>query len=168
MLLNNLSKCVSSRIPKYSQNVFTNCSLVAPKNKAIIFSVRTCAARKMYGSEEGHHTKNEVRKEKWIRKRMRRSLGGEYREYLGLQASAMSIGEPLVDGLDWSFADGRPGVPGMRQIKQLYREKDYAYEIKAALDLVKQFEEANLAKQEEEDLVNQSKESLKPKGAKVL
>lgn len=56
----------------------------------------------------------------------------------------------------------------MRQIKQLYREKDYAYEIKAALDLVKQFEEANLAKQEEEDLINQSKESLKPKGEKVL
>ena len=34
----------------------------------------------VYGTEEGHHIKNEVRKEKWIRKRMRRPLGGDWRE----------------------------------------------------------------------------------------
>jgi hypothetical protein len=36
------------------------------------------------------------------------------------------------------------------------------------LDLVKQFEQANLDKQEEEALAYQSKESLKSKGDKVL
>ena len=33
---------------------------------------------KLYGSEEGHHTKNEVRKEKWIRKRCRKLMGADW------------------------------------------------------------------------------------------
>ena len=32
----------------------------------------------MYGSEDGHDLKNEVRKERWIKKRYRKTLGGEW------------------------------------------------------------------------------------------
>jgi hypothetical protein len=33
---------------------------------------------KLYGNEEGHHNKNEVRKEKWIRKTYRKSMGAQW------------------------------------------------------------------------------------------
>ena len=33
---------------------------------------------KLYGFEEGHHSKNEVRKENWIKKRYRRSMGAQW------------------------------------------------------------------------------------------
>jgi hypothetical protein len=32
----------------------------------------------LYGNEDGHDLKNEVRKEKWILKRCRKTLGGEW------------------------------------------------------------------------------------------
>ena len=63
-----------------------------------------------YGSEEGFGRKNEVRKERWIRKRRRRSLGGDYREWRGLARNPNEAG-PLVTMEDWSYADGRQGVP---------------------------------------------------------
>ena len=47
------------------------------------FSVSCQAPAKrhiIYGTEEGHDVKNEVRKERWIRKRQRRPLGGDWRE----------------------------------------------------------------------------------------
>ena len=47
------------------------------------FSVSCQAPAKrhiIYGTEEGHDVKNEVRKERWIRKRQRRPLGGGWRE----------------------------------------------------------------------------------------
>ena len=41
---------------------------------------RTMSGRrdKLYGSEDGHDLKNEVRKEHWIKKRFRKTLGGEW------------------------------------------------------------------------------------------
>ena len=63
-----------------------------------------------YGSEEGHSRKNEVRKEGWIRKQMRRPLGGDFRESRGLAKNPNESG-PLLDLPDWSFADGREGIP---------------------------------------------------------
>ena len=63
-----------------------------------------------YGHEEGHDRKNEVRKEWWIRKRTRRSLGGDFREMQGLTRNP-NQGGPLLDIQDWSFMDGREGVP---------------------------------------------------------
>jgi hypothetical protein len=33
---------------------------------------------KLYGSEEGHGLKNEVKKEKWIKKRYRKTLGRQW------------------------------------------------------------------------------------------
>jgi len=63
-----------------------------------------------YGSEEGFGRKNEVRKESWIRKRRRRSLGGDYREERGLARNPSEAG-PLLALQDWTYADGRQGVP---------------------------------------------------------
>jgi len=163
MLLNNLAKCASPRISLFSPTVFSNYLNVFPKNTVTLFSVREMGFRKQYGSEEGHHTKNEVRKEKWIRKRQRRSLGGDYREYQGLPRSVISCGEPLVDGIDWSFADGRPGIPGQKQIKLIFNQKEYASEIKAALDLVNKFEQVNLEELKQEELSVQLKKTLKYK-----
>ena len=64
-----------------------------------------------YGSEEGFGQKNEVKKEKWIRKHMlNRTCGADFRELRGLTRNP-NKGGPLYDIPDWSFADGRPGIP---------------------------------------------------------
>ena len=64
-----------------------------------------------YGSEEGFGRKNEVRNEAWIRKRSRRTLGGNFREAQGLTRNPNAGHSPLADLPEWSFVDGRPGVP---------------------------------------------------------
>lgn len=39
-----------------------------------------------------------------------RTLGGDWRENLGLERNPSKDG-PLYDIPDWSYADGRPGIP---------------------------------------------------------
>ena len=50
-------------------------------NIVIYFRLITklCLRHIIYGVEEGHDTKNEVRKDRWIRKRKRKALGGVWR-----------------------------------------------------------------------------------------
>ena len=64
-----------------------------------------------YGAEEGHGKRNEAKKEHWIRKRLHQPRGGEWRESLGLTANQNKEG-PMYELPDWSYADGRPGIPG--------------------------------------------------------
>ena len=64
-----------------------------------------------YGSEEGFGRKNEVRNERWIKKHSRRPLGGNFREGQGLTRNPNAGYSPLASLPDWSYADGRPGIP---------------------------------------------------------
>ncbi|XP_023327638.1 39S ribosomal protein L52, mitochondrial [Eurytemora carolleeae] len=135
----------------------------------LVVQSRTATRHIIYGVEEGHDTKNEVRKDRWIRKRKRKALGGVWREDQGLPSNIHSEG-PLIDDMDWSFADGRPGVPSFPQIKRMYKQKQYATEIKAALDLVKSYQEANtkLQLEKEEEVKQYTTSKLKQKGHQPL
>jgi len=76
------------------------------------------------------------------------------------------FGSHLVEGADWSFADGRPGVPSLGQLDRMNKQKKYAMEIKAALDVVKEFQAANInSEREAEEQSRAIQESrLKKKG----
>jgi len=66
-----------------------------------------------------------VRKEKWIRKNMpNRTLGGDWRENLGLERNPSKEG-PLYDIPDWSYADGRPGIPRLSLFHEIMLIKVY-------------------------------------------
>ena len=95
--------------------LLTKISLSSPQlvrfSPVQISSVRNKTRAKKYGSEEGFDVKNEVRKEKWIRKNSpNRTCGGEYRSRLGLGRNVNRHG-PLYDIPDWKYADGTPGIP---------------------------------------------------------
>jgi len=114
-----------------------------------IYHARTATRHSVYGTEEGHHIKNEVRKEKWIRKRMRRPLGGDWREAQGIPRNIHCNEGPFAEGSEWSYADGRPGVPSFTQLKRTYEQRQYAHNVKAALDLVKSYQQSYKDKQKE-------------------
>merc|ERR1711913_143850 len=124
----------------------------------------------IYGTEEGHDVKNEVRKERWIRKRQRRPLGGEWRESQGLGRSGNEGGCPLTDLPDWSYADGRPGIPSFKQIKRMVEQRQYAVEIKEALDAVKFAQDAVVEHYQQDASVREDFRSkkLKQKGNKTF
>merc|ERR1712088_717735 len=70
--------------------------------------VRWNRKSRLYGFEEGHDLKNEVRKDKWIRKKKVRMVGATFRKNSDLPPNAFaSFG--LSRQPDWSFADGTPG-----------------------------------------------------------
>ena len=90
---------------------------IAPAQQIIMFTpvqtefVRSKTRFRKYGAEEGHDNKNEVRKEKWARKKFPyRTGGGEYRQDLGLGDNSNKSG-PLYDLPDYKFIDGTPGIP---------------------------------------------------------
>ena len=90
---------------------------IAPAQQILRFTpvqnefVRTKTRFRKYGAEEGHDNKNEVRKERWIRKNSPyRTGGGEYRQDLGLGMNSNKSG-PLYDLPDYKFIDGTPGIP---------------------------------------------------------
>ena len=88
---------------------------VARLSPVQILAVRNKTRFRKYGSEGEEHgfdNKNEVRKERWIRKRTqwKQTLGGDYREELGLDRNP-NKGSPLYDLPDWKYADGTPGIP---------------------------------------------------------
>jgi len=102
-----------------------------------IIQTRNIKRFKKYGAEEGHDNKNEVRKERWIRKQMpNRTGGGDWREEHGLTRNSNNSG-PLYDIPDYRFEDGSPGIPSMNQVKTRLQEKLYAQQIKEALDFIK-------------------------------
>ena len=76
--------------------------------------IRNITGRDKYGSEgieQGFDRKNEVRKERWIKKHMpNKTSGGDYREELGYLRNP-NRGSPLYEIPDWKYVDGTPGVP---------------------------------------------------------
>ena len=88
---------------------------VARLSPVQILAVRNKTRFRKYGSEGEEHgfdNKNEVRKERWIRKRTqwKQTLGGDHREELGLDRNP-NKGSPLYELPDWKYADGTPGIP---------------------------------------------------------
>ena len=76
--------------------------------------IRNITGRDKYGSEgieQGFDRKNEVRKERWIKKHMpNKTSGGDYREEFGYLRNP-NRGSPLYEIPDWKYVDGTPGVP---------------------------------------------------------
>lgn len=64
---------------------------------------------KMYGSEPGHGEKNEVRKERWWRKKNPPLRGGDWRELRGLEHDSLPKGI-FARRPDWRRLDGEPGA----------------------------------------------------------
>lgn len=74
-----------------------------------------CGRDQKYGVEEGHDLKNEVRKEKWIKKRQRISKGADWRKAQGLEDRVMNTTIKAMP--EWSDAEtGFPGAPTNKQI----------------------------------------------------
>ena len=64
--------------------------------------------------EEGHDLKNEVRKEKWIKKRQRPTKGAAWRKAQGLESSVLKGFKEIPE---WSDVEtGFPGAPTPAQI----------------------------------------------------
>jgi len=107
--------------------------------------IRNKSRDKKYGSEgieHGFDRGNEVRKERWIKKHMPyKTSGGEFREELGLVQNP-NRGSPLYDIPDWKYVDGTPGVPSLNQVRTMLEEKQYAIQIKEALELIKESKES--------------------------
>jgi len=161
-------RCLSSLTLNTSLHSIKNISAPVGSAAVLFISVRNMGMRSKYGSEDGHDLKNEVRKEKWINKRRRQSLGGDYREFMDLSRNIHSPGEYLVDGQDWSYADGRPGVPAVKQIKRMYATRIHAIEIKAAMDLVNSYKQSNVKSEEDKAMHLKTKQMLKYKGDRTL
>ena len=69
-----------------------------------------------YGVEEGHDLKNEVRKEKWIKKKLRIGNGANWRKDQGLEPVVMNTTIQAMP--EWSDAEsGFPGAPTPNQIR---------------------------------------------------
>ena len=69
-----------------------------------------------YGVEEGHDLKNEVRKEKWIKKKLRIGNGANWRKDQGLEPVVMNTTIQAMP--EWSDAEsGFPGAPNPNQIR---------------------------------------------------
>lgn len=91
---------------------------------------------KLYGQEPGHDLKNEVRKEKWIRKRMRRTMGAAWREQSGYER------QPFISGTmsqlnDWTDVNtGMAGAPTLKQKAQRKRMVELAQDIYDAAKMV--------------------------------
>lgn len=98
---------------------------------------------KDYGYEEGHGEKNEVRKEKWWRKRNPPRKVHEWRTKHNLHPQALAWG-PWSQKADWSFdEDGESGVLNRKQQMLFEDDKRLAQEVHSAAILVlqaKQFE----------------------------
>lgn len=96
---------------------------------------------RLYGHEEGHDIHNEVRKERWIRRRMRRTMGGEWRESRGWDATGR-MNSPLELLPDWHYADGRPGALSEKQKRYIRVQRDMVQDVFTCLDMVKTGKEA--------------------------
>jgi len=98
-----------------------------------------------------------------------RTLGGDWRENLGLERNPSKDG-PLYDIPDWSYADGRPGIPSFKEVTRMVEMKQYAIQIKEALDLIKFSENAVKSKDMEEENAKNTyaKSKLKSKGNRTF
>jgi len=107
---------------------------------------------KLYGVEEGHATqKNEVRKEKYWRKRNPATKGFLWREREGYdKTDALCRGAfSLIP--DWSEVSGEPGAPTEFQERVMQQRLRLITEIYEAAQLVKKAQEFESSKQEATD-----------------
>ena len=92
---------------------------------------------KNYGYEPGHGAKNEVRKEKWIRKRLGPApTGRKWRLNSGLVPNPLKA-HALATTPDWSFKDGTPGYLSASQAEAVDIMKDLALDVRDALKYMK-------------------------------
>jgi hypothetical protein len=90
----------------------------------------------VYGNEEGHDIKNEVRKEKWIRKRNPRTGGENWRRQAGYEPDPLTHGT-FAQMSDWSETDtGHLGAPTEKQKIEKVRMIELAQSIYDAAMLV--------------------------------
>ncbi len=91
----------------------------------------------LYGGEEGHDKKNEVRKLRWVRKHARRSTGEGWRtRSQGLPADPFKA-YSLYTKPDWSFAeDGTPGYLSEAQRAAVMEMRDLCTDVEEALEVL--------------------------------
>jgi len=88
----------------------------------------------VYGNEEGHDVKNEVRKEKWIKKRQNRPRSMKWRMQNGFEARQDSLLDRMSN---WSDPDSQiPGAPTERQVALKKRNLELAQDVFDAAMLV--------------------------------
>ncbi|CAB4069784.1 MRPL52 [Lepeophtheirus salmonis] len=107
----------------------------------IYLSVRSISYKqRLYGNEEGHDKKNEVRKEKWIRKHtMRKKMGGDYREMvLQYSRNPQESGNPIIDLPDWNHPDGSVGVLSKGQQTRILEKKELIGDILESFNIVQE------------------------------
>ena len=115
------------------------------------FRIHNLSAKKdhNYGNEWGHDIKDEVRKEKWIRKRNRRTKGENYRVSNGFEKEPALIGH-LKAMNNWSNAEtGTPGAPLLSQTIDRQRMSELAQDIFDAAMLVEKAKLLSINKSDE-------------------
>jgi hypothetical protein len=97
------------------------------KNYIFLFSlkflVRHNNKTRIYGFEEGHDLKNEVRKDKWIKRRKLQMTGVRWRRDNELPPNAFTT-FALARQPDWSFKDGTPGYL-VRTRRRIHVQSDF-------------------------------------------
>jgi len=99
-----------------------------------------------YGVEEGHDLKNEVRKEKWIKKRQKPTKGQKWRKEHGLTSEVMN--NQHVNAMNnWSDVEtGFPGAPTLTQINERKVMIELCQDIFDAAMLVKRAQNIEIKK----------------------
>lgn len=116
-----------------SQKLFRGCLSPATSLRTVTTTSHDLSRHKDYGYEEGHDLKNEVRKEKWIRKRRGPApTGRKWRLDNNLPP------EPLMSQIiairpDWSFKDGTPGHLNSAQAESVHIMADMCQEVQDTL-----------------------------------
>jgi len=107
-------------------------------------SARFFGKRKDFGYEKGHDLKNEVRKDKFWRKRNPpRKPWADHKQNLNLHPQVLSWG-PVSQTPDWSFESGDPGILNEKQARLRAENVRLAKEVHQAAMLVlkaREFEE---------------------------
>lgn len=99
-------------------------------------SARFFGKRKDFGYEKGHDLKNEVRKDKFWRKRNPpRKPWADYRQNKNLHPQVLAWG-PVSVTPDWSFENGDPGVLNDKQSRMRNENVRLAKEVHQAAMLV--------------------------------
>lgn len=107
-----------------------------------MFCIANRTKKTDYGYEEGHGEDNEVRKEKFFRKRNPQRKVHDWRRKHNLHPQALAWG-PWSQKADWSFESGDPGVLNAKQQQLMTDNIRLAEEVHQAALLVlkaKQFE----------------------------
>jgi len=109
---------------------------------------------KLYGVEEGHgEQKNEVRKEKFWRKRNPARTGGQWREHNNYDKHAALTHGALSMIPDWSDESGEIGAPTPLQEQIMEQNFRLINEVYEAAMIVKKAQEFELSESRNSDIV---------------